>query len=222
MTFSEIKLRVRENAGWSDIANVSIDRIEQAINYVYTHMIPAHLRWQGLQKLGYIDLSDGDDGSYSFTTDILDASGGTAYGSRVRSVETLFHLIVDSTTTYELNYTYDRSAFWSLYPPLTTETTGQPLYVLLQSKTLYVRPVPDDTYVLRCVVNLRPSALSDGNDEPVEDWSEAIISGATAELAKDDGDDQGVVRWTQDYYQKLSIEVQDEQSSPPGTIIGRW
>jgi len=220
MQLSRIQTRIRTNVGWPSTSDLDITRLNEAINYVYQRIIPAYLNWKGLQQYVYLDLSDGDSGNYDFDTKLKDASGGSVIGDRVRSLEPPIFLVVDATTTAILDITYDMASFWDAFRPLTTETSGQPTNALIQGRNLFIRPIPDATYVAKVWANMRPVALS-AADEPIVDWSEAIIAGATANLNGDDEEDSES-KWWQKCYSLLSIEGQDEYSGPTPTMKGSW
>ena len=221
MQLSRIQTRVRDNVGWPSTSDLADTRINEAINYVYQHVIPAYLNWKGLQQYVYMDLASGDNGNYDFDTYLLDASGGSAIGDRVRSLEPPIFLVIDATITEILSVTYDMESFWDTFRPLTTETSNQPTNALIQARNIYIRPVPDATYVAKVLANMRPVALSAPADEPVVDWAEAIIAGATAHINGDNEEDSES-KWWQKCYSFLSIEGQDEYSGPTPTMKGLW
>lgn len=212
MQFSRIKERVRANTGWSSTSDLSTARLEEAVNHVYTRHIPNVLNWEGLQEWVYIDLVNTDSGDYPFYTKILDASGGSALGTRVRSLEPPFVLLITATTSAILDQHFVPYEFWDQFVPVTTETKDQPTHVMIDKKTLYVRPVPDDTYVIKVLGNLRPADMANAGDEPTEDWAEAIIAGATAKLLEDD-EDEAAAFWWAVFNNELGIETKDEAIS---------
>jgi len=170
------------------------------------------LNWEGLQEWVYVDLVNTDSGDYPFYTNILDASGGSALGARVRSLEPPFVLMITATTSVILDQYFVPYEFWNEFVPVTTETKAQPTHVTIDKKTLYVRPVPDDTYVIKVLGNLRPADMANAGDEPTEDWAEAIIAGATAKLLEDD-EDEAAAFWWAAFNNELGIETKDEAIS---------
>jgi hypothetical protein len=167
------------------------------------------LNWEGLQDWAYIDLANTDDGDYPFYTKLLDGSGGSAYGDRLMSIEIPLILQISSTSAVLLDTYFVAYEFWEKFVPVTTETKDQPTHVLIDKKTVYVRPVPDDTYVIKVLANLRPVALSDANDEPIEDWAEGIIKGATASLLEDD-EEANTPLWWEFFNNWITMELGQE------------
>jgi len=210
MQFSRIKERVRLNLGWSDASDLSNERLEEAVNYIYTRRIPNILNWEGLQAWAYIDLANGDSGDYPFSTRLLDASGGTAYGDRVRSLTAPFVLIITPTSSVFLDVYFKPYEFWEKFVPVTTETAAQPTHVLVDKKTVHVRPVPDGTYIVKVLANLRPAALTLAADEPTEDWAEGLIRGATAVLLEDDEESAAAPFWWQAFTDWANAELGSE------------
>lgn len=220
MQLSRIQTRVRDNTGWSSTNDLSVTRLNEAINHIYTRRVPHALNWQGLQDWIYFDLVDGTS-SYAIDTTAKDASGGTVIGTRVRTLIPPLILVVDADDAGKIDFTRDRVGFWEEYPPYTNEDEDQPVIVLEQGRTLYPRPIPDDSYVIRCMANWRPEELSAAADEPVEDWEEMIIAGATALLMEDD-EDQDAGYWWQIYEDRKSDEVGNQNSGPQTRVKAHW
>lgn len=223
MLYSRIIERVRANSGWSSPSDLTAARIGEAVNYIYTRKIPHKLNWKGLQEWGYIRLADGDAGFYGFATAVYSAeTGGNLYAGRVRSMDPPFLLKIDSNNTLPLKWTRDREGFWKLYPPYTNEDDNQPEMVLLDKKGLFARPIPDASYTIQAMCNLRPTALAANDDTPVEDWSEAIIAGATAILAEDDEEEDDATLWWGIFNDRLFTEIEDEHTHPEGRVNPNW
>jgi len=220
MDFTRIKARVRANVGYSGTDDLSTTRVAEAINHVYTRVIPAVLNWKGLQQWVYFDLADGV-ATYDFNTYALDASGGNVIGTRLRTIEPPAILVVDSDQAGAIHFTYDWDGFWKQWPPYANEAEGSPTHVLNKGRTIHPRPIPDDSYVLQIMGNMRPDVLSAPDDEPVEDWSEGIILGATAEIIEDDEDDSAGY-WWQLFNDRLGIDERDEKSQPLGRVKQNW
>jgi len=221
-TLSRIEARVRAVTGWSGESDLASENLREAINYIYTRRIPYHLNWDKLQQWVYLDLADGDSGEYSFDTAILDASGGSVIGTRVRYFEPPFMLQIDADSTVGLEHTYDWAAFWAKNPPYTNEADGQPADVLQRARTLFVRPKPGDTYVVKVWASLWPEELSDSVTSLVDEgWGEIIIPGAIARLNEDD-EDSIAGDWWPIFMDRLENEASGQAYKPPGLIPPRW
>jgi hypothetical protein len=220
MQLSRIRTRVRDNSGWSSTNDRTTERIDEAINYIYTRRIPHEINWHGLQDWIYFDLVDGTS-SYAIATTAKDAAGGAVLGTRVRNIIPPVILVVDANNAAKINFTRDYVGFWEEYPPYTNEEEGQPTTVLEQKETLFPRPIPDDSYTLRVMADLRPAELSGASDEPVEDWEEMIIAGATAVLLEDDEDNDAGYWWTI-YADRKADEVGNQNSGPQARVKAHW
>lgn len=220
MIFSRIKARARAACGWSSTDDVSNTRLEEAINWAYTRHIPHDINYQGLQDWVYFDLADGIS-SYPFDTYGLSASGGSVIGTRIRSLIPPAVMAVSADDAAKINYTYDHDSFWEEYPPHTNESEGQPIIILEKARVLYPRPIPDTSYVIRIMANLRPAELSGDNDSPVEDWAEMIIPASIAHILEDD-EDMDAGYWWGVYEQRKGSEVANDQSKPLGRTKMNW
>jgi len=221
-TLDRIEARVRAAAGWTSVNDLSETSLREAINYIYTRRIPHYLNWDELQQWVYLDLADGDDGEYAFATAILDESGGTALGTRVRYLEPPLLLQIDDDSTVLLEPTEDWVGFWNKYPPYANEADGQPGTVLQRARTLFVRPKPDDTYVIKVWASLWPTELSDTVTSLVDEgWGEIIIPGAVAKLNEDD-EDAAAGDWWPIFFDRLENEAEGQAYKPPGLIPPRW
>jgi hypothetical protein len=220
VNFARIKERVRNNSGWSGVDDLSVARLEESINYVYTRKIPHILDWKGLQTWAYIDLAPGD-GDFSFNHDLFDAPGGSVIGARVRSLVPPAILLINNDSTSILNFTYDFDGFWEEYPPYTNEDLDRPEHVLVKGRNLWTRPIPDDSYTIQIWANIRPAELANDTDETVEPWEEAIIAGATAMLLEDD-EEEDAGYWWQLFSDRVGTEIENDQSYPPGRIKENW
>ncbi len=221
MDFSTIRTRIRNKSGWSSTDDLSNAKIDEAINYVYTRKIVHELNWQGLQDWVYLELSQ-SDGLYLFTDFVDAATGGASLGTRVRSFYPPLLLLIDDDQTITLDYTENRDAFWKAFPPYANEGENVPSNVLKNGKQLFVRPLPDGSYVIKAWANLRPVELAADNDEPIEDWSQAIIAGAVAMLAEEDEETDKALLYWGIFTDRLKDEVANEYSAPPGKVKGQW
>jgi len=221
-TLDRIETRVRAVTGWTSEDDLSETSLREAINYIYTRRIPYYLNWDELQQWVYLDLADGDSGEYDFATAILDASGGTALGSRVRYLEPPFLLQISDDSTGVLAHTENWNDFWNKYPPYANESDNQPVDVLQRARTLFVRPKPDDTYVIKVWASLWPTELSDSVTSLVDEgWGEIIIPGAIAKLNEDD-EDTAAGEWWPIFFDRIQNEAEGQSYRPPGRVPPRW
>jgi hypothetical protein len=207
MNLSRIKTRIRAATGWTneDLYDVTLT---EKINWVYARVIPSKLAWERQKAWVYVPMASGDSGDYPWDTKIYNAAtAGSIIGTRVINIYEPALLLIDDDTTTPINLTYDHREFWRTYPPYTNENDGQPAILLIDGRTVFARPKPDDTYTLQLWASLLPADLSDGSDEPVEDWSEAIIAGTVATILEDDEEDALAESWWAKMRAKLSIET---------------
>ncbi len=222
MDYSQLKTEVRAASGWSSVDDLSVARIERAINYIYTRKIVHFLNWNGLQDWIFLELAL-DTGVYLFTSFVDAKTGGASLGTRVRNIYTPVLMHYDDDQVVHLGLTENKDNFWKKYPPIANEDSNVPADILRTGKTLHIRPLPDAaTYVVQCWSNLRPAALSTDTDEPIEDWSEAIIAGAVALIAEEDEETDKALLYWGIFENRLQTEVEDDYSHPPGKVKGQW
>jgi len=221
MNFARIKARVRANVGYSGVDDLSNTRLEEAINHVYTRLVPHIVNWKGLQQWVYFDLADGVS-TYDFDTYAKDAPGGTVIGTRLRCLEPPPILVIDANGAMPIHFTYDWDGFWKKWPPYANEPEGTPSHALIKGRTLHVRSIPETSYTLKVWGNMRPSPMSQSDNEPVEDWAETIILGGTAEIIEDDEDQESAGYWWQLFNIRVGNEVAGADSKPLGRVKSNW
>lgn len=221
MLLPRIEERVRASSGWSDTSDLTVARLLEAINHIYTIKIPGKLKWSGYQQWVYMDLAVTDTGEYDFETKILDASGGSALGARIHCIDGPIIMLIDDDNTERLNHTYDFHNFWLNWLPYVNETRAKPTHILEKDRHFWVRAKPNDTYVLQMWASVRPVALAEVTDEPLgADWGEAIIAGATALLLEED-EEQDTGGWW-DLFGIRFNEIARTKPKPVGRIPARW
>lgn len=87
-----------------------------------------------------------------------------------------------------LNIFQDPTVFFERWPfqDVSDIPTGQPQEMLIFGQTLYLRPIPDDTYTIRILAYKENSALTDTTDELDEAfWYRYLAYGAALQYMND-------------------------------------
>ena len=220
MDFATIKSRIREISGWSSTGDLTSARLEEIINYIYTIKIPERINWDRLQTGVYLPLV-ADTGSYVMATTLLDAPAGDVVGTRIRLIKPPVMLYIDDDNTEVLHFTYDADGFWKEFPLYSNEPTGIPTHVLMDGRTLFPRPIPDDAYIIGAWAVWRPAELETGSTiEP--DWEQAVIAGSMAMIREDDENwDQSEQWWTR-WKDRTNDIMSISQAKVLGRVKARW
>lgn len=92
----------------------------------------------------------------------------------------------DGDAVTNLGFWQDAKSFFAAYPDDDGAEENEPLDVLLHGATLYLRPIPDDTYTIRIAVAQRPDVLSDDDDTVTNDkWGPVVAYGTAIQILLD-------------------------------------
>lgn len=171
-TLSRIRERIRELTGKPDTSQISNEEILARVNDFYINILPSEIDCQPLRSW------------YEFDT--VDGTGTQTLPSTVIAVEDPVFLDGD-----EINFWTDDKLFYALYPFSFTDEQ-EPSDILLDGRTLYIRPIPDGIYTIKIRAYLQPGVeLSDDADVPTDDqWGPFIAYGVSIEMLQADGDTQ--------------------------------
>jgi len=220
MDFATAKSRIRGITGWSDTDDLVSARLEEIINYIYTIKIPERINWDRQQGWVYLD-TVADTGDYAMATTLLDASGGTAIGTRIRLIKPPVMLLIDDDNTDIINFTYDADGFWKEYPRYANEETSIPQHLLMDGRTLFPRPIPDDAYTFQAWAVWRPATLATGSTLEA-DWEQATIAGSVAMIREDDENWDDSDKWWGRFEDRIADIVSISQAKVLGRVKGRF
>lgn len=194
-TLSAIRTKVRTITGYPSTAQMSNETLDQYINQAYQNELPRLLghsqfnTWLTFDTVAgtamYVidDIADGDG------ADIVAIDDG--------------YVTVDG---YEVFVLYDRWTFFSIWPEWDYDEDGQPEYVLIEGRNIWLKPTPDDAYEVKIpVIRKCPAALSDSDDTPLDpSWGPIIAYIAAEAILLDRGRDVTTVEAAKKYYLSLA------------------
>lgn len=85
----------------------------------------------------------------------------------------------------------DIGGFYDIYP-LSDTTEHEPQALLLEDRSLIIRPIPDDVYAVKIRKFARPEELSGNSSAPLKNsWALSIIYGSARNHLQEEGDTDG-------------------------------
>lgn len=100
-------------------------------------------------------------------------------------------LVEDYMISFHVAKTYFYSSHPLIFPMIfgiPEDCLGEPYNVLLQDRTLYFGPIPDDEYSVKIRCYNKPTALSNDSDTPEnEKWGPIILYGAAIDYLNRNG-----------------------------------
>jgi len=169
-TLGRIRTKARQLTGRTTESRLAEDRLDQYINDFYQNHLPERISPDELQTL--------------FT---LETSPGTAdYGLEPRIRAVYPPLFIGGA---KADLTHNVGWFFEQYGDREEQPQGQPEVALYFDRTLWLAPIPDDTYTVQIHALYRPQALELADDQPVNAaWGEALAAGAATLIYGDEGD----------------------------------
>ena len=169
-TLADIRQAVRKYTGMLSSQQISDSDLNEAINDFYVNEFPLLIGRNELMTWHTFNTTAGT-GQYSLDVDII---------------KIVLPIYVDNTPVWT---THDRALFFANYPWDVT-TQSQPDGALIdEDGTLYLRPIPDDTYEVKFLVSQRPDSLTNDSDMPADPaWGRAIAVGTAVHVFMDQGD----------------------------------
>lgn len=128
-------------------------------------------------------------GIYKFDTDATVTSGNYTIND-TNFVSSRFTVLRNEgwVDDQDLDIYQDPAVFFERWPfqDLSDIPTGQPQEMLIFNDTLYLRPIPDDTYTVRIVAYQENAALTDTTDQIGQDfWYRYLAYGAALQYMND-------------------------------------
>lgn len=169
-TLARIREKVRELVGKPSTSQISDSEILLRVNDFYINILPIEVDCKPLRSW------------YDFST--VASTGTQVLPSSVISVDGPVFLDGD-----EINLWSDDRLFYTMYPFSYTDE-NQPADILIDGRTLYIRPIPDDAYDIKIRAYVQPGTpFSTDASVPTDDqWGPFIAYGAAIEIFQADGD----------------------------------
>lgn len=195
-TLSTIRTKVRSITGELSTYQMSDDDIDSAINQFYQNELPRLLNHSEFSEWFTFNTADGDDGEYSI--EALDSGDG----ENIIGIDPSYITVNDE----QVSVTYDRESFFVEWPEDETHDTEQPTDMLIEGRSIWLRPPPDDTYTVKFKVTRKiPVALSGDDDNPIDQsWGPVIAYGASVNIKDDSGRDSTKEEKKRNYFIALA------------------
>ena len=179
---TKIRSKIKNLTGRPNLADSEID---DYVNNFYQYILPQEVSALELKTWFEASTSNGT-GEYLLDSDMIAVRNPvTIDGTRINLYGP------SSTDTFFIKYPRDNEA--------ASEYT-KPTDALQDDRTLFLRPIPDDTYTVKAAVYKRPTALSTGSDRPLDDsWGPLISYFAAIEIYIDKGEADEAANLTQIY-----------------------
>lgn len=174
----DIKSKIRKLTARPSVNQLSETELLKYINRYYQLQLPLEIRPLELRGWFEFDLTAGQD-EYDLTS-IVDFPAGT-FDDLYISIEA--PCMIDG---YPLNLYIDPVEFLQTWPESVVFDDSEPDDVLFYDQKLVFRAPPDNIYHVKFAAWLRPAALVNDTDYPVnETWGTLIALGASLELLTD-------------------------------------
>jgi hypothetical protein len=198
-TLATIREKVRAITGYLSTGQMANADMLIAINQFYQNELP---RLLGHSQFHSWFTFNTVDGTGSYTIDDLASDDG----ANIISFDGSYITIDDIDATVY----YDRSTFFGLWPESDTWEEDVPTDMLIEGRTIWLRPPPDAVYVVKMpVVRKCPVALADDSDKPLDpSWGPMIAYGAAIGILAEKSRDFTKAAGMRDYY--LAIARSDE------------
>lgn len=196
-TLARIRSKIRELTGKPSTSQLSDAEILLRVNDFYINILPSEVDCKPLR------------GWYDFST--VDGTGTQVLPASAIAVEGPVFLEGD-----EINFWTDDKLFYSMYPFSYVEEQ-QPNDLLIDGRTLYIRPIPDAEYDIKIRAYLQPgTAFSTDASTPSDDqWGPLIAYGAAIDILQDDGDKGGADDLVPLYnFHKSNISAKNIRQTP--------
>jgi hypothetical protein len=191
-----IRAKVRSLTGRKVEAQLSTAALDGYINQFYQNELPRLLQHTQFEDWFDFDTADGDGGEY--TIDALETNDG----ANILEIDFSYVTIDDAIATV---YT-DRALFFSAWPEGITYDEDQPDSILIEGRSIWLRPPPDGVYNVKFKVRRKiPAALVNATDKPLDaSWGPCLAYGASMTIKDDSDQDSSKDQNKLDYYLTLA------------------
>lgn len=195
-TLATIRAKVRAITGELSTYQMTNTEIDGYINQFYQNELPRLLNHSEFTEWFDFNTANGEDGYYEIEN--LDSGDG----------ENLIGIDAEYVTVAGTPITvyFDKVSFFGLWPEDETHDAGTPTDMLIEGRSIWLRPPPDATYAVKFKVTRKiPTALTEDTDEPLDQsWGPVIAYGASVLVMEDAGRDTTKVEKRRNYYVALA------------------
>jgi hypothetical protein len=168
-TLAKLRTKIKSITGRPGQSDVEVDDF---INDYYQYQLPTDVNAEELDTW--------------FKMETIYGQGGYGIDSDMKSMKKPI-----TCDGIEIVLHRDAEYFFKLYPRSdeSVDTYGTPEMMLIYNKTVYLRPIPDDAYMIQASVSSRPDALELSTDE-IEDsqWGNLIVYGVAINMHLNNGE----------------------------------
>lgn len=218
-TLADIRTGFRSAVGKASTSQLSNTAIDTEINNYYQLILPQEIVPPELNDW-YEFTTTADDWDYDIPSTVIAVRPPCFvedYMIHFHMAESYFYSSHPPFDNYEVGIPF----VFPMVFGIPEDQTGEPYDVLLQDRTLYFGPIPDDEYDVKIRCYNKPTALSGDTDTPLnEKWGPLILYGAAIDYLnrtgrKDEADELGSI------YRKHkgSIDTLILQQIPTGSRI---
>jgi hypothetical protein len=170
--------------------------IDDFINQFYQNELPRLLNHSEFAGWFEFSTADGDDGQYDIESLASDD------GENIIGIDSSYITVDGSPITAYL----DRASFFTLWPEDVTHDSDKPMDMLIEGRSLWLRPPPDDAYTVKLYVTRKiPAELANDTDKPIDQsWGPVIAYGASVLVMEDKGRDATKAEGRRNYYVALA------------------
>lgn len=165
-----IRAETRTYTGRPSENQLSTENLDAAINHVYQNVLPLEIECEALRGWFEYNLSASEDEV---------------------TVDPDTYLVIRKPITIDgdpVDFYLNPSLFYGIWPESQTYTETQPTHILYYNHTLILRPPSDGVYPLKAATVLKPDALTEDGDKPLENiWGPLIAVDAAIKIFLDNG-----------------------------------
>ena len=194
-TLAAIRSKVRSITGYLSTGQMADAIVNGHINQAYQNELPRLLGHSHFHSWFTFD-TVASTGSYAIDSLASDD------GENIIAFDGSYITIDDA----DASVYYDRAAFFALWPEGETYTEDVPTDVLIEGRTIWLRPPPDDAYEVKVPVTRKsPEALDDDADTPLDpSWGPLIAFIAAEIILLEKGRDVSTAEAGKRYYLSLA------------------